>query len=206
MALFIGICGGSGAGKTYIANALKNVYGSRLSILSFDCYCCDHSGIPFEERAKVNYDSPNAYDGSLLTKHIEMLKNGKSIEVPVYDFKTHTRASKTTHFEPNEIIIVEGIMVYQVKKILPFLDIKLFVDARSDRRLARRIKRDLVERGRSLESVLTQYFATVRPMHDLYIEPTKSIVDCIYDNDVDSGLNKDDFNKILKLIDTKLSK
>lgn len=203
MSIIIGISGGSGAGKTYLSSYLKQIYKEELSIVSLDCYYKDHSDIPMEERAKVNYDAPEAYDSELIGKQFKEIKQGKSVYLPTYDFATHTRTNKVTEFTPKKIIIIEGIMVFQMKQLLPLLDLKFFVDAKADRRLARRITRDITERGRDLASVLKQYFETVRPMHDLYIEPCKSMCDFIYNNDVDEGFNDEEIHKIIELIDKK---
>ena len=204
MAVIIGISGGSGAGKTYLAEYLRKLYGNNLSIISLDSYYKDHSNIPFEDRAKVNYDSPEAYDKETLYKQLELIREGKSINIPIYDFETHTRKEETVPYTPTQIIIIEGILLFEFKEIIPFLDVKIYVDAPSDRRLARRIKRDMVERGRTLDSVLNQYFETVRPMHNLYIEPNKKLADIIYDNDVNEGFNDREIHKIQKLINSKL--
>lgn len=204
MAVIIGISGGSGAGKTYLAEYLKKLYGNNLSIISLDSYYKDHSNIPFEDRAKVNYDSPEAYDKETLYKQLELIREGKSINIPIYDFETHTRKEETVPYTPTQIIIIEGILLFEFKEIIPFLDVKIYIDAPSDRRLARRIKRDMVERGRTLDSVLNQYFETVRPMHNLYIEPNKKLADIIYDNDVNEGFNDKEIHKIQKLINSKL--
>ena len=204
MAVIIGISGGSGAGKTYLAEYLKKLYGNNLSIISLDSYYKDHSNIPFEDRAKVNYDSPEAYDKETLYKQLELIREGKSINIPIYDFETHTRKEETVSYTPTQIIIIEGILLFEFKEIIPFLDVKIYIDAPSDRRLARRIKRDMVERGRTLDSVLNQYFETVRPMHNLYIEPNKKLADIIYDNDVNEGFNDKEIHKIQKLINSKL--
>ena len=204
MAVIIGISGGSGAGKTYLAEYLRKLYGNNLSIISLDSYYKDHSNIPFEDRAKVNYDSPEAYDKDTLYKQLELIREGKSINIPIYDFETHTRKEETVPYTPTQIIIIEGILLFEFKEIIPFLDVKIYIDAPSDRRLARRIKRDMVERGRTLDSVLNQYFETVRPMHNLYIEPNKKLADIVYDNDVDEGFNDKEIHKIQKLINSKL--
>ena len=204
MSVIVGICGGSGAGKTYISSALKNVYKDKLTILSYDSYCKDHSDVPFAKRTTINYDTPESYDEDLLFEQVMKLKNNEVIHAPIYNFKEHTREKETIEFKPNEIIVVEGIMLFQVKKLIPYIDVKIFVDAPSDRRLSRRIKRDLVERGRSLDSVIEQYFATVKPMHDIYIEPTKKLADYVYNNDVNQGINQEYLSKITELINKKL--
>lgn len=198
--VIIGISGGSGAGKSFLANKISERFPGRVSILAFDNYFKDHSRLPMEERALINYDSPDAYDSDLFYEQIISLMDKKPINVPIYDFATHTRKQETTKLVKNDIIIIEGIMIYSIDSILPILDYSIYVDCQADRRLARRIKRDIQERGRNLDSVLTQYFKTVRPMHYKYVEPKKSIVDYIYDNDIDDGLNQKAFNEIIQKI------
>lgn len=178
------IAGGSGSGKTFIVNRLiKEIGGSHCCIMSEDNYYNDLSSLPFNEREKINFDSPDSKDFYLLFEHLSELKNGREIRIPVYDFKTHTRKSETILLRPKPIIFAEGILILQSKKILDLADIRIFIDTPDDIRLIRRIKRDIKERGRSTDSVLTQYIDTVRPMYQKYVLPSKQNADLIIDGE-----------------------
>lgn len=176
----IGIAGGTGSGKTTLAYQIFNILPEGTGRIMFlDNYYRDQSDIPMEERIKTNYDHPDAIESELLIEHLKALKSGKSIKEPVYDFKNHTRSKDTVEVSPASILIVEGIFTLYYKDILDILDLKLFVDTESDIRFSRRLLRDIEERGRSMESVMNQYFSTVKPMHDSYVEPTKKVADII---------------------------
>ncbi len=178
--LVIGIAGGSGSGKTTVAEMIaKDLGEDRCVIITQDNYYKDLAHLPVEERAKVNFDHPDAIDGVLMAKHIELLKNGNSIKMPIYDFKTHTRLKETITVEPREFLIVEGILVLEREEIRNQLDIKIYVDTDDDIRFIRRLKRDIVERGRNMESVIQQYLDTVRPMHLEFVEKSKRYADII---------------------------
>lgn len=178
--LVIGIAGGSGSGKTTVAEMIaKDLGEDRCVIITQDNYYKDLAHLPVEERAKVNFDHPDAIDGVLMAKHIELLKNGKSIKMPIYDFKTHTRLKETITVEPREFLIVEGILVLEREEIRSQLDIKIYVDTDDDIRFIRRLKRDIAERGRNMESVIQQYLDTVRPMHLEFVEKSKRYADII---------------------------
>ena len=178
--IFIGIAGGTASGKTTVVKKImKRLKNSRLIQLDLDSYYKDFSDLTPDERNDINFDHPQSIDFDLLVKHIEELKNGKSIEKPVYDFATHLRTKETTTIEPTKIIILEGILIFTNSMIRKLLDLKIFVDTASDIRLMRRIERDMKERGRSLDSVKNQYFKTVRPMHLEFIVPTKQYADII---------------------------
>lgn len=202
MTLIISIGGGSGSGKTFLANHLKERLGERCSILSYDNYYKDQGHLSVSDRAKVNYDDPNTLDSALFIKHLKMLKEGKTIEVPQYDFATHTRKEETTSLKPNEIIIAEGILVYSSKDMKDQYDYKIFVDADPDIRLVRRIRRDVKERGRTVESVLNQYLTSVRPSHLLYVEPSKKDAEYVFLNNHNDGLPLREFDELLKELDS----
>ena len=177
----IGIAGGSASGKTTIANKLKEMsldYG-QVNIIRLDDYYLDHPELVLEERKKINYDHPNAFDVELLTKHIQQLRHGKKVDVPQYDFVNHCRKRTVTPVEPSKVLIIEGILVLAIPEISDLLDIKLFVDTPDDIRFIRRLSRDVHQRRRSLDSVIQQYLNTVRPMHKAFVEPSKSISDLI---------------------------
>ena len=170
----IGIAGGSCSGKTSVTRAIYEVFRNHsVVVIEQDYYYKDQSHMTFEERLETNYDHPLAFDTDLLIEHINALLNRQPIEKPVYDYVQHTRANETIHVEPKDVIIVEGILVLEDERLRNLMDIKLFVDTDSDLRIIRRIQRDINERGRTTESVIEQYLSAVRPMHNLFIEPTK---------------------------------
>ncbi|MFA5748876.1 MAG: uridine kinase [Bacilli bacterium] len=177
----IGISGGTASGKTTVALNIKReseTYGS-VAVIRVDDYYKKQDEIPLEERKKVNYDHPSAYDSNLLIKHLKDLKAGKEIQKPIYDFVNHTRAKESVIIKPSNIIIVEGIMIFAISKLLKMFDIKLFVDTPDDIRFIRRLLRDTNQRGRSVDSVINQYLTTVRPMHEQFVEPSKVFADVI---------------------------
>jgi len=172
--ILIGIAGGSGSGKTTLANNLVNYFGeNEVSILRHDNYYKRHDEMSYEERSRLNYDHPDAFDTELLCAHIRQLKAGYRIEMPVYDYSVHNRSDKTTPVLPNPVIILEGILIFAEPELVDLMDFRIFVDTDADERILRRIKRDVNERGRSLESVMRQYRETVKPMHDQFVEPSK---------------------------------
>ena len=175
--IVIGVAGGTGSGKTTLATKIKQEIADDAVILSHDFYYRANADIPFEERKKLNYDHPNAFETELLIKDIKKLKMGLVIDHPQYSFVTHTRSKQTVHIEPTSVIIVEGILICENKQLLDLMDIKVFVDA--DIRLIRRIMRDVKDRGRSLDSVIEQYISTVKPMHEQFVEPSKKYADII---------------------------
>ena len=177
--IIIGIAGGTASGKTTVAQKIKEVFGSNVELVSHDYYYRPHNDMTYEERTKINYDHPNAFETDRLIRDIRDLKAGKAVDVPVYDFTIHNRVDDTVRVEPKRVIIVEGILVFENEELRSLMDIKIFVDTDSDERLARRILRDVKERGRSLDSVLTQYTTTVKPMHDQFVEPSKRYADVI---------------------------
>lgn len=177
--LVIGIAGGTGSGKTTLMKNIVNRFGEDITVLSHDNYYKRHDELPYEERCKLNYDEPAALETDLMVRQLKQLRSGQAIECPVYDFTVHNRSDETLHIEPRSVIVVEGIMIFENKELRDLMDIKIFVDTDADIRLCRRIKRDVNKRGRSLESVLTQYQDTVKPMHDQYVEPSKRYADLV---------------------------
>lgn len=178
--LIVGIAGGSGSGKTTVAkNIMKALPDDSAVLIEFDSYYKDRSDLSFEERRRLNYDHPDSLETELLREHLKRLKQGLPIEKPVYDFVTHSRKKETVTVNPAPIIIVEGILLFAIPELREMFDIKIFVDTDSDIRLIRRIQRDIEERGRSLESVIEQYYSTVRPMHLEFVEPSKRWADII---------------------------
>ena len=180
--MVIGIAGGSGSGKTTLAREIERRLGQRVIMLSHDAYYRAHDDIPFSEREKLNYDHPDALETNLMVSHIQQLKSGQAIDCPVYDFSAHNRSQETVRIEPRRVIVVEGILIFHDKELRDQMDLRIFVDAEPDVRLCRRIKRDVNKRGRTVESVLTQYEDTVRPMHMKFVEPTKKYASFILPN------------------------
>ncbi|NYB75319.1 MULTISPECIES: uridine kinase [Sedimentibacter] len=178
--IFIGVCGGSGSGKTTIVNRINSeVPEKSISIMEHDAYYKDQSHLTYEQRCKTNYDHPFAFDTDLFVEHIKELKKGSTIQKPIYDYGIHNRTKETIISEPKEIIIVEGLLIFYEERIRELLDIKIFVDTDADIRILRRIVRDMNERKRSLDSVINQYMSTVRPAHEQFIEPSKKYADII---------------------------
>ena len=171
--LVIGIAGGTGSGKTTLMKRLVERFGSDVTVLSHDNYYRRRDEMPFEERCKLNYDEPAALETDLMAIHLDALRHGQAIDCPVYDFAQHNRSNDTVRIEPKPVIIVEGILIFENKPLRDLMDIKIFVDTDADIRLCRRIRRDVRERGRTLESVIEQYQTTVKPMHEKYVEPSK---------------------------------
>lgn len=184
--LIIGIAGGTGSGKSTFTNKIKQEFGDSVSVIYHDNYYRIQDDISFEERCKVNYDHPDSLETDLLVEHLECLKRGESIECPLYDFSKHNRSKDKVCVKPSKIIIVEGILVFQHERLSDMFDIKIFVEADADERILRRVQRDVKERGRDLNNIINQYLKTVKPMHYLYVEPTKHIADII----INSGMNE----------------
>lgn len=181
--LIIGIAGGTGSGKTTVVrNILHKLNTENVLVLSQDNYYKDHQELSFEEREKINFDHPRSIDFELLTQHVQDLKNGETIEQPMYSFITHSRTTETIITHPKEVIIVEGILIFTNPELRDLFDLKIFVHADSDERLIRRIRRDIQERGRDLEEVLSRYRTTLKPMHEQFIEPSKIHADIIVPN------------------------
>ena len=177
--MVIGIAGGTGSGKTTITRRLMQRFGNDVSVIYHDNYYKAHHNMPYEERAKLNYDQPDAFDTDQLIEAVRALKKGRSVICPVYDYSIHDRSEKTVTVKPAKVIIVEGILIFENKELCSLMDIKVFVDADADVRILRRIVRDVRDRGRSLESVINQYLSTVKPMHEQFVEPSKRRADII---------------------------
>lgn len=201
--LFIGIAGGSGSGKTTLAKHLADHFGSRLSLLRHDDYYKEQSNLPIEKRATLNFDHPDAFDTDLLICHLDELRQGNSITCPVYDYTKHDRSSTVRTVNPTDVILLEGILIFENPEILRRLDIKIFVDTDADVRILRRIRRDVLERGRDLESVISQYLATVKPMHEAFVEPSKRSADIIVP---EGGMNRVALEMIINRIVSHLNR
>lgn len=179
-AIIIGVAGGSGSGKTTVAEEiLQRVGRDRIAYIQHDSYYRDQGHLAPEERAKVNYDHPDSLESELLVEHLKQLRAGHPVEVPVYDFTTHTRRPETRRVEPRRVILVEGILIFADRALRDMMDVKIYVDTDPDIRFIRRLQRDIRERGRSMESVIEQYLSTVRPMHLEFVEPSKRYADVI---------------------------
>lgn len=183
--MIIGIAGGTGSGKSTFTNRLKNAFKDDVAVIYHDNYYRKQDEIPFEDRKKVNYDHPDSLETDLLLQHLQMLKKGHAIDCPVYDYSLHNRSDRILHIEPRKIILVEGILLLADSRIRDLLDIKIYVEADADERILRRIVRDVKERGRDLDNIVEQYLTTVKPMHYLYVEPTRAKADIV----INSGMN-----------------
>ena len=175
----IGIAGGTGSGKTTITRRLQQRFADNVSVIYHDNYYKAHNDMTYEERAKLNYDCPDAFDTELMVRDLNALRSGHSVRCPLYDYTVHNRSDKTVMVSPSPVIIVEGILILQDPRLCELLDIKIFVDTDADVRILRRIVRDVRDRGRSLSSVVDQYLTTVKPMHEMYVEPSKRNADII---------------------------
>ncbi len=178
--IIIGVTGGTGSGKTTVTRKIIEEFGDEsLAYIPQDAYYKDQSHLTMDERVLTNYDHPFAFDNDLLSEHIRQLLDGQAVQMPVYDFTQHNRAEETIRVEPKEVIIIEGILIFSDKELRDLMDIKVFVDTDDDIRIIRRIKRDMAERGRSLDSIIDMYTSIVKPMHEQFIEPTKKFADII---------------------------
>lgn len=198
----IGIAGGTASGKTTIVNKLKQLFENDVELISHDCYYKAHDDMPYEERAKLNYDHPSSFDTDMMIADIKALKDGRTIYRPVYDFSIHNRVSETVKVEPKKVIMVEGILIFENKELRDLMDIKIFVDTDADERLMRRIVRDMKYRGRTIESIISQYQNTVKPMHEEFVEPSKKYADLIIprggENEAAMAILKGHLNIMLK--------
>jgi uridine kinase len=200
--LVIAIAGGSGSGKTTVAQViLQRVGPDRISFLQHDAYYNDLSGLPPVQRAEVNFDHPNSLESELLIQHIKQLKNGQPVEVPIYNFATHSRTERTYTVQARGVILVEGILLFAEPALRDLFDVKLFVDTDSDIRFIRRLQRDIAERGRTTDSVIHQYMTTVRPMHLEFVEPSKRYADVIIP---EGGFNAAALDMVVARIETLL--
>jgi uridine kinase len=188
--MIIGICGGTGSGKTTIARAIVNSVGAKNVILvEQDSYYRNLADMPLDERHQANFDHPDAIDSDMLVNHLKRLKQGESIEMPIYDFVTHTRVDETEHIDPKPVVLVEGILIFAEARVLGLLDVRVFVDTPDDIRLMRRLRRDINERGRTFERTLDQYERTIRPMHFEFVEPSKRHADVIIPEGAQTGVS-----------------
>ena len=199
--IIIGIAGGTGSGKSTFTNRLKDAFGDQVTVLYHDNYYRAHDDMPFEQRKKLNYDHPDAFETELLLEHLNKLKNWEAIDCPTYNYANHNRAEATIHIEPRPVILLEGILVLYDEALRNLLDIRIFVDADADERILRRILRDTKERGRDIENIIDQYLTTVKPMHALFVEPTRAYADVV----TNSGRNEVAFSlvrgEIARLLD-----
>ena len=200
MSIIIGIAGGTGSGKSTFTNRLKKEFGDRVSVIYYDNYYKAHDDMPLEERELINYDHPDSFETDLLVEHLNMLRSGKAIQCPVYDYSVHNRTDKTIEILPADVIIVEGILVLYDERLNKMMDIKIYVDADADERILRRVVRDVKERGRDVEGIAKQYLTTLKPMHYIFVEPTKYNADIV----INSGLNDVAFDVIRVKIETLL--
>lgn len=198
--IIIGIAGGTGSGKSTFTNLLKEEFRDQVAVIYHDNYYRDQSHLTFEERTKTNYDHPDSIETELLIQHLNELKKGNPIQCPVYDYSQHNRSDQVTTIEPKTVILLEGILVLADERLRNLIDIKVYVEADADERILRRVIRDVKERGRDIEGVVEQYLTTVKPMHYLYVEPTRSTADIV----INSGKNPIAFelvrNSIHKLL------
>jgi uridine kinase len=202
--LVIGIAGGSGSGKTTVAQSiLQRVGPEHISFLQHDAYYKDLSGLPPVQRAEVNFDHPNSLETELLTRHILQLKSGSLVEVPIYNFASHSRTEKTYTVQPRGVILVEGILIFTEASLRDLFNVKIFVDTDPDLRFIRRLERDISERGRTLDTVVKQYLSTVRPMHLEFVEPSKRYADIIIP---EGGFNAAALDMVVARIETMLNK
>ncbi|MBP3936029.1 MAG: uridine kinase [Clostridia bacterium] len=200
--LIIGIAGGSGSGKTTLAENIARHFGNEVSVIRHDNYYKAQPNLSYEQRAQMNYDHPSAFDSELLLQHLDALKAGQAVDGPVYDYAQHDRSTETVRIESTDVIILEGILIFENADILKRLDMKIYVDTDADVRIVRRILRDVEQRGRSLESVISQYLATVKPMHEAFVEPSKKKADIIIP---EGGKNPVAYGMIINRIETYLS-
>ena len=175
----LGVAGGSASGKTTIIKKLQDYFGEDIAVISHDAYYKAHPDMSFEERSKLNYDHPDSFESDRMAEDVRKLIKGYAIDMPVYDYVVHNRSEETVRIEPKTVIVMEGILILENKELRDLMDIKIFVDTDADERLMRRIKRDMIERGRSIESIIDQYSQTVKPMHEEFVEPSKKYADII---------------------------
>ena len=199
--IIIGIAGGTGSGKSTFTNWLKDEFNDNVAVIYHDNYYRRQDDVSFEDRKKVNYDHPDSLETQLLLEHLYMLKDGRAVDCPVYDYSLHNRSDQTVHIEPRKIIIAEGILLLADKRIRDLLDIKIYVEADADERILRRVVRDVKERGRDIDNIVEQYLTTVKPMHYLYVEPTRAMADIV----INSGMNHVAFDIVRSKIQLMLS-
>lgn len=199
--MVIGIAGGSGSGKTTLTNQIVSRFSDEVTVVTHDNYYKAHDEMTYEERCRLNYDHPNAFDTELMIKHLKLLKEGQPVECPIYDYTIHNRSKNTLTIVPAKVIIVEGILIFENKELCDQMDIRIFVDTDDDLRIIRRIRRDVMERARSLDSVINQYLETVKPMHEQFVEPSKKNASIIVP---EGGRNEVALNMILNQVRSHL--
>ena len=199
--MIIGIAGGTGSGKTTITKRIVERFGDKVTVLYHDDYYKEQHSLTYEERCKVNYDHPDAFDNDLFLRDLDTLRSGKQVLSPVYDYTIHDRSDKTKPVRPAQVILVEGILIFADTAMTDRMDIKVFVDTDADVRILRRLARDVKKRGRSIDSVISQYLNTVKPMHEKYVEPSKKMADIIV---LEGGRNAVALDLIMNKIDTFL--
>lgn len=198
----IGIAGGTGSGKSTLTARLRSHFGeNEVSVINHDSYYKRHDELPYEERCKLNYDHPDSFDTDLLVEHLKALRRGETVQVPVYDYTIHNRSNKTVTVSPAPVIIVEGILIFASAELCDMMDLKVFVDTDADVRILRRIIRDVKSRGRTLDSVVTQYLTTVKPMHEQFVDPSKRKADLIVP---EGGHNKVALDMLIKWVGNHL--
>ena len=200
-AMVVGIAGGSGGGKTTLTNALMETFGDKVCIVHHDNYYRAHDDLTYEERSRLNYDTPEAFETELMVEHLRLLKQGRSVHCPVYDFRVHNRSGETELIIPKPVILVEGILIFAEPALTRQMDMKVFVDADADERILRRVVRDTEHRGRDIRGIINQYLNTVKPMHYVYVEPTKYLADIV----INSGRNDVAFDIMSAKIDQLLA-
>ena len=198
--IMIGIAGGTGSGKSTFTNRLKERFSEDVTVIYHDNYYRRRDDMTYEERTKVNYDHPDSLETELLIEHLRMLKAGVPVECPIYDFTQHNRSDETYTIHPSKIFLIEGILIFSDERLRDLFDIKVFVEADADERILRRILRDVKERGRDIDNIMEQYLTTVKPMHNLYVEPTKTTADII----INSGMNDVAFDIMSSKIESLL--
>ena len=200
--LVIGIAGGSGSGKTTLTNQIVSRFSDEVTVVTHDNYYKAHDEMTYDERSRLNYDHPNAFDTELMIEHLKLLKEGKPVECPIYDYTIHNRSKNTLTIAPAKVIIVEGILIFENEELCEQMDIRIFVDTDDDLRIIRRIRRDVMERARSLDSVINQYLDTVKPMHEQFVEPSKKNASIIVP---EGGRNEVALNMILNQVRSHLA-
>lgn len=195
--LIIGVAGGSGSGKSTLIEKIREQFGNRVTVMNHDNYYRRQTEPSYEVRAKVNYDCPDAFETDLMAKHLKMLRAGQEIDCPIYDYAIHNRSDRVLRVKPADVILIDGILILAEPALRKLMDIKIFVDTPDDVRILRRIRRDVKERARSLDSVIDQYLTTVRPMHELYVAPSKKYADLIVP---EGGMNRVALDMILERI------
>ena len=201
-AFVIGIAGGSGSGKSTFARRLKERFPEDIALVSCDNYYLARHDMPLEERKKQNYDSPEAFEFDLMIRQIRALKDGQPVDCPVYDFTQHDRSTGVLHIQTRPVVLIDGILIFTDQQLRSLMDMRIYVETDADERILRRVRRDMVERGRDLDGIIDQYLATVKPMHNAYVEPTKAYADII----INGGMNDTAYDLVENKIRSLLNK